>query len=177
MLRNDSVLPTILKSYGRAATMFPASEKGWHMFFADAPHGPRFLCPTELAVAQGFPWGFALPSCLVQAWQFIGNSIPPPMAYLGLLRPAAALQCWGMTGGGGNWAADGFLKCCRASDGAWGTVPSIVGPALEGQRADAPRSPPATCGGPRRSDCPRLEIPQDEDPPGGHDPRQACEGR
>ena len=43
-------------------------------------------------MAQGFPWGFALPPCRTQAWQLLGNSIPPPIAYLGLLKPAAALQ-------------------------------------------------------------------------------------
>ena len=30
VLKRDSVPPTILKSYGRAAEIFPASERGWH---------------------------------------------------------------------------------------------------------------------------------------------------
>ena len=138
------MLPTIPRSYSRAAEIFPASGKGWHGFFADTPHGPRFLHPTELAVAQNFPWGFPLPTCPVQAWQLIGNSIPPPMAYLGLPGPAATLQGWGLTGGGGNWAADGFHKCCRASDGAWEAVPSALRPAQEGQGAVPPESTPPT---------------------------------
>ena len=129
-------------------------------------------------MAQRFPCGLPLPSCSVQAWQLIGNSIPPPMAYLGLLGPAAAHQGWGLTGSGGNWAANGFRRCCRASDEAWEAGPGDMGPAQEGQRAVLPRSPPpATCRGPRRGDCPRHEIPQDEDSPGGHDQGQADEGR
>ena len=140
VLKRDSVLSTILKSYGKAAEIFPASEKGWHELFADTPHRPRFLHPTELAVAQGFLWGFPLPTCPVQAWQLIGNSIPPPMAYLGLLGPAATLQGWGLTGGGRSWAADGFHKCCHASDGAWEAVPNDLGPAQEGQGAVPPES-------------------------------------
>ena len=144
VLKDDSVLPTILKSYGRADEIFPASEKGWHGFFVEAPRGPRFLHPRELAVAQNVQLRSALPSCHTQAWQLIGNSIPPPMAYLGLLRPAAALQGWGMTGGGGNWAADGFLmRCCHASDGAWGAMPRSAGPAPCPGRS---KSPPATDG-------------------------------
>ena len=71
------MLPTILTSYGRAAETSPASEKGWHVLFVETPHGPRFLRHRELAVAQGFPWGFALPACRSQAWQPVGNSIPP----------------------------------------------------------------------------------------------------
>ena len=63
MQKKNSVLPTILKSYGRAAETFPASDTGWHGFFVETPYGPRFLHPKELAVAQRFPWGFALPSC------------------------------------------------------------------------------------------------------------------
>ena len=128
VLRKNAVCPTILRSYRRAAEIFPASDKGWHGFFVEIPYGPGFLHPKELAVAQSFPWEFALPSCHTQAWQFIGNSIPPPMAYLGLLGPAAALQGWGKSVGGGNWAADGFLRCCRASDGAWEAQPG--GPGL-----------------------------------------------
>ena len=142
VLRKSSVLPTILRSYGRAAETFPASEKGWHGFFVETPHGPRFLHPKELAVAQAFPWGFALPSCRTQAWQFIGNSIPSPMAYLGLLGPAAALQGWGESGGGGNWAADGFLRCCQASDGAWEAQPGGPGPAQRERSPRRSRSPP-----------------------------------
>ena len=86
------MLPTILRSYGWAAETFAASGKGWHGFFADTPRGSRFLSPRELAVAQGFPWGFTLPGCHTQAWQLLGNSVPPPMAYLGLVGPAAAVR-------------------------------------------------------------------------------------
>ena len=118
-LTEDSVLPTILKSYGWAAETFAASDKGWHGLFADTPHGPKFLHPKELAVAHGFPWGFALPSCRTQAWQLLGNSVPPPMAYLGLVGPAAALRGLEHEMQGSNWAAEGFHKCCRANDGAW----------------------------------------------------------
>ena len=144
VLKRNSVLPTILKSYGRAAEIFPASAKGWHGFSADTPHGPRFQHPTEPAVAQGFPWGFPLPTCPVQAWQFIGNSIPPPMAYLGLLGPAAALQGWGLPGSGGNWAADAFHKCCRASDGAWEAVPSDNKASPGGAKGRATETHPPT---------------------------------
>ena len=113
------MFPTILRSYGWAAVIFAASDKGWHGIFADTPHGPRFFHPKELAVAQGFPWGFTLASCRTQAWQLLGNSVPPPMAYLGLVGPAAAFS--GLERGvqGSNWAAEGFHRCCRASDGAW----------------------------------------------------------
>ena len=142
------MLPTILKSYGRATEIFAASEKEWHGLFVETPHGPRFLHPRELAVAQSYPWGFTLPSCYSQAWQFIGNSIPPPMAYLGLLRPAATLQGWGQTRGGGNWAADGFLRCFRASDGAWGAPPEGPGPAQRMQSPGKSRSPPVHWLGP-----------------------------
>ena len=116
-------------------------------FSVETPHGPRFLHPSEFAVAQSFPWGFALPSCHIQAWQFIGNSIPPPMAYLGLLGQAAALQGWGMTRGGGNWAADGFLRCCRASDGAWGPCQGAWG-RPRGDNGPARRDPPRRVWGP-----------------------------
>ena len=101
-LKGNSVLPIILRSYGWAAETCPASDKGWHGFFAETPHGPRFLHPRELAVAHGFPWGFASPSCRTQAWQLLGNSIPLPMAYLGLLGPAAALQSLGRGEHGGS---------------------------------------------------------------------------
>ena len=135
-------MPTILRSYGRAAETFAPSDKGWHGFFASSPRGPRFLHPRELAVAQGFPWGFALPDNCTEAWQLIGNSIPPPMAYLGLLGPAAALGGLGPTHRKGTWAADGFLRCCRASNGAWGTPPPLR-PATDEQRDDRrSRSPP-----------------------------------
>ena len=112
------MLPTILRSYGWAAEAFAASGKGWHGFFADSPHGPRFLSPRELAVARGFPWGFTLPGCRTQAWQLLGNSVPPPMAYLGLVGPAAALRCPELEVQGDDWAAEGFRRCCQASDGA-----------------------------------------------------------
>ena len=121
MLSGASVMPTILRSYGRAAETFAPSDKGWHGFFAGSPRRPRFLHPRELAVAQGFPWGFALPGDCAGAWQLIGNSIPPPMAYLGLLGPAAAMGGLGPADRKGTWAADGFLRCCQASDGAWGS--------------------------------------------------------
>ena len=55
MLSGASVMPTILRSYGRAAETFAPSDKGWHGFFAGSPRRPRFLHPRELAVAQGFP--------------------------------------------------------------------------------------------------------------------------
>ena len=113
------MLPTILRSYGWAAETFAASGKGWHGFFADTPRGPRFLSSRELAVAQGFPWGFTLPGCRTQAWQLLGNSVPPPMAYLGLVGPAAALRGLELEVQGGDWAAEGFRRCCQASDGAW----------------------------------------------------------
>ena len=166
VLSEDSVLPTILTSYGRAAEIFPASEKGWHGLFVETPHGPRFLHPRELAVAQSFPWGFTLLSCHSQAWQFIGNSIPPPMAYLGLLGPAAAFQGWGQTGGGGNWAADGFLRCCRASDGACEALPGGPGPAQQRQSPGRSRSPPRPRARARRAESflgmssPRRRTPQ-----------------
>ena len=143
MLGHDSVLPTILRSYGWAAETFAASGKGWHGFFADTPHGPRFLCPRELAVAQKYPWGFALPSCRTQAWQLLGNSVPPPMAYLGLVEPAAALR--GLLQGvqSADWAAEGFRRCCQAGDGRRG-----VG---AGPGAQAP--------GPHRPQPYSLEVP------------------
>ena len=49
MLSEDSVLPTILRSYGWAAETFATSCKGWHGFFADSPNGPRFLSPRAVS--------------------------------------------------------------------------------------------------------------------------------
>ena len=109
-LREDSVLPTTLRSYGWAAETFAASGKGWHGFFADAPRGPRFFGPRELAVAQGFPWGFTLPGCRTQAWQLLGNFVPPPMAYLGFVGPAAAIRSLGQGMQSADWAAEGFQR-------------------------------------------------------------------
>ena len=121
------MVPTILRSYGTAAELFARSGKGWHGFFAATPNGPRFLSPTELAVAQGFPWGFALPGCRLRAWQLLGNSVPPPMALLGLLGPAAALGSAQGGPPGAAWAAEVFLACCRASDGRW-SIPTRQAP-------------------------------------------------
>ena len=176
MLRGDSVLPAILRSYGWAAETFAASDKGWHDFFADTPHGPRFLHPKELAVAQGFPWGFTLPSCRTQAWQLLGNSVhcSPPMAYLGLVGPAAALRDPVAEERGTNWAAEGFRRCCRANDGA---CESRRGALELTHRADSPRpsrTPPASGaspGDPRDFRCRPAEV---ADPPSGHGPEQAC---
>ena len=115
------------RSYGWAAETFVASGKGWHGFFADTPHGPRFLHPKEPAVAQGFPWAFTLPACRTQAWQLLGNFVPPPMAYLGL---------------GSNWAAEGFRRCCQACDGAWDTTPGGLGQAPRARSPKRSRTPP-----------------------------------
>ena len=58
VLRENSVLPTILRSYGRAAETFPASDKGWHGFFVETPYGPKFLHPTQGASrGPGFSMG------------------------------------------------------------------------------------------------------------------------
>ena len=147
--RKSFILPTIFKSCGSAAETFPASDKGCHGFFIQIPHGPRLLHPKELAVAEGFPWGFALPSCHTQGWQLIGNSVPPPMAYLGLLGPAAALQGWGRSESGGNWAADSFLRCCHASDGAWEAQPGGPGLAQGGRNPRRSKTPPGRRRGPK----------------------------
>lgn len=48
MLRGDSVLRTILRTYGRAAEIFPASEKGWHGFPWRPRMGPGFYTPVSL---------------------------------------------------------------------------------------------------------------------------------
>ena len=141
-LRIDSVLPTILKSYGWAAETFAASDEGWYGFFADHPHGPRFLHPKGLAVAQCFPWGFALPSCHTQAWQLLGNSVPPSMAYLGLLAPAADLRGLAQEELGSNWAAEGFRRCCQANDGAWETNGGALGQAPTAHSPRRSRTPP-----------------------------------
>ena len=121
-LKGESVLPTILRPYGWTAETFAASNKGWHGFFADTPRGPRFFSPRELAVAQGFPWGFTLPGCRTQAWQLLGNFVPPPMAYLGLIGPAVAICGVEQGMPSADWAAEGFRRCCQASDGAWERV-------------------------------------------------------
>jgi site-specific DNA-cytosine methylase len=78
VVRPDRPLPTILRSYGTAAESFTPSNRGWHGFFVATGRGMRFLAPRELAVAQGFPWGFELPANPRRAWQALGNSIPPP---------------------------------------------------------------------------------------------------
>ena len=118
VLRRNSIPPTILRSFGRAAETFPASDKGWHGLFVEIPHGPKFLHPKKLARGPGLSLGICLTLLPHPSKQLIGNSVPPPMAYLGLLGPAAALQSWGKSEGGGNWAADGFFRCCHANDGA-----------------------------------------------------------
>ena len=64
------------------------------------------------------------------------------MAYLGLLGPAAALGSFGQMNREGTWAADEFLRCCRASDGAW-RAPAGQGDGTMGQRGSwRSRSPP-----------------------------------
>ncbi len=42
--------------------------------------GLRMLTPRELALAQGFPPDYKLPSVQSKAVRFIGNSVPPPLA-------------------------------------------------------------------------------------------------
>ena len=51
-LREDSVLPTILRSYGWAAETFAASGKGWHGFFADTPAAPGSLALGSLQLPK-----------------------------------------------------------------------------------------------------------------------------
>ena len=82
--RPDQQIPTVMKSYGGAA-IYAGTQGGAHGFFRLVPGtGYRFFSPAELAVAQGFPAGIALPSDNRAAWQLLGNAIPPPMALLGL---------------------------------------------------------------------------------------------
>eukprot|EP00972_Heterocapsa_arctica_P053255 7841849-Heterocapsa_arctica.AAC.1 len=49
--------------------------------------------PGELLVAQGFPRGTVLPDDVLEAWEFIGNAIPPPLAAIGL-APIAFMPNW-----------------------------------------------------------------------------------
>ena len=155
------MLSTILKSYGWAAETFAASDKGWHGFFADTPHGPKFLHPKELAVAQGFPWGFALPNCNTQAWQLLENSVPPSMAYLGLVGPAAALRGLAQEERESNWAAEGFRRCCQASGGAWDANHGALGQAPRAHSPRRSRTPPGIRSGPwcKADAPPRRRLP------------------
>jgi len=98
----QSPFPTSLRSYGWAYENFPAGTKGWHGFFVRTPLGFRFLYPAELAVAQGFPWGYKWPPNCHLAWQLIGNSVPPPHGV-----PGYAWPCCGPHG------------VCRGSSNAW----------------------------------------------------------
>ena len=136
------MLPTILRSYGWAAKTFAASDKGWHLFFVNIPHGPKLLHPKELAVAQGFPWGFALPSCRTQAWQLLENFVPPPMVYFGLVGPAAAIRGPARDEQGSDWAAEGFRKCCQASDGAWEPIRGALGQVHGAHSPGRSKTPP-----------------------------------
>ena len=77
-LKRSSVLPTIIRCYGWAAETLSASDKGWHGFFVETPHGPRFSYFEELrSSGSGVPMGVCL--------AFVPH---PGMAILGKFNPA-----------------------------------------------------------------------------------------
>jgi len=84
-----------------------------------SPKSYHFLCPAELAVAQGSPWGLNWPPNCHLAWQLIGNSVPPPMAYLAILGLAMALAGKQGKAQDVEWAAKGFHQLCEDSKGRW----------------------------------------------------------
>ena len=98
-------------------------------------------------MAQGFPWNFALPSCHTQAWQLIGNPIPPPMAYvLGSVRAGRSLPGLGEISWwrelGGRWLPQ-VLPCER-----WGLGSPARRPGLSPRSTDPQEI----------KDCPRPQA-------------------
>ena len=93
--------------------------------------------------------GFTLPSRRTQAWQLLVNSVPPPMAYLGLVGPAAALHDPMEEERGRNWAAEGFRRCRRASDGAWETRRGALELTRKANSPRRSRTPPGVRSKPR----------------------------
>ena len=113
--------PTIMRSYG-TALRYHGSSGGVHGFLHWAPNlGYRHFMPAELAVAQGFPAGMVWPANRVTVWQLLGNAIPPPMALVGLLGPAAILLDVGQQGDQrvAQWAEGQFYQVLARSMNPW----------------------------------------------------------
>ena len=165
--------PTILKSYGWAAGTFAASDKGWHKLFADTPHGPRFLHPKELAVAQGFLWGFTLPNCRTQAWQLLGNSVPPPwrtLGWSGQPRPSVAQSAGCRAATGRRKVSTGVAEPVTGP----GHPVAILWAGVAPPTARGGRGPPPASGvGPGGRRNFRRQTAQVAVTPGGHDTGQA----
>eukprot|EP00972_Heterocapsa_arctica_P048927 7208369-Heterocapsa_arctica.AAC.1 len=82
-----------MHAYG-TSKKFWHNHKGIHGFVrTTSTGGYRFYLPKELLVAQGFPRGTSLPEDIFEAWELLGNAIPPPLAATGL-GPVAFMAQW-----------------------------------------------------------------------------------
>eukprot|EP00972_Heterocapsa_arctica_P040935 6033548-Heterocapsa_arctica.AAC.1 len=82
-----------MHAYGTAQQYWHLHQ-GIHGFIRPTSYGGyRFYTPRELLVAQGFPRHTVLPEEQTEAWELIGNAIPPPLAAIGL-APFAFLAAW-----------------------------------------------------------------------------------
>eukprot|EP00972_Heterocapsa_arctica_P094216 13894672-Heterocapsa_arctica.AAC.1 len=73
-----------MRAYG-TSEKFWQKHKGIHRFVRPtASGGYRFYLPRELLVAPGFPRDTILPDDIFEAWEVLGNAIPPPLAATGL---------------------------------------------------------------------------------------------
>eukprot|EP00972_Heterocapsa_arctica_P039621 5838367-Heterocapsa_arctica.AAC.1 len=69
-----------MHAYG-TSEKFWHNHKGTHGFVRPTSIGGyRFYLPRDLLVAQGFPRGTILPEDIFEAWELLGNAIPPPLA-------------------------------------------------------------------------------------------------
>jgi hypothetical protein len=121
--RDHHRLPTVMHAYG-TSEKFWHSHKGIHGFVRRTSLGGyRFYLPRELLVAQGFPRETTLPENIFEAWELLGNAIPPPLAAAGL-GPMAFLAQWDShplqevtTATLGNWMGQILTNLCARSRG------------------------------------------------------------